>query len=149
MLDLFGLQQGEEDVIKRYYFYAKGLPRSAANIRVDSNGNIDQFNISDALQDVISSSESQTIEPVAMQAFPSPLRVGDALSVQMPFEVLNGTFELIDAYGRQVAAWPVDAAQGQVVQYTLPANVQAGMYAYRLVDRNTQLRGIGKLNVIR
>ncbi len=149
MLDLFGLQQGRTENITRYFFYAKGLPRSAANIRLDQNGNIILFTIPDDLQDVISSSKAQAAEPVAIQAFPSPIRTGELLSVHLPFDVFNGAFELFDAYGRQAAAWPVDAAQGQMLQYALPGHVPAGLYVFRIIDENKQVRGIGKLNVVK
>ncbi|MCB0579171.1 MAG: hypothetical protein KDD10_07665 [Phaeodactylibacter sp.] len=149
MLDLFGLQQGRTENITRYFFYAKGLPRSAANIRLDQDGNIILFTIPDDLQDVISSGKAQAVEPVAIQAFPSPVRAGELLSVRLPFDVFNGAFELFDAYGRQAAAWPVDAVQGQMLQHALPGHMPAGLYVLRIRAENKQVRGIGKLNVVK
>ncbi|MCR9050721.1 MAG: T9SS type A sorting domain-containing protein [Phaeodactylibacter xiamenensis] len=149
MLDAFGLTQGESQVTTRYFIYAKGLPRTAANIGVDANGEITSFTISDDITQLISSTSEPTAEPLQAKAFPNPIVAGEALSVELPTTIQNGALELVDALGRQVAIWPVSGLQGQIVSCNLPAHLQAGLYVYRIMENNQEVRGIGKLNVIR
>lgn len=149
MLDAFGLTQGESQVTTRYFIYAKGLPRTAANIGVDANGEITSFTISDDITQLISSTSQPTAEPLQAKAFPNPIVAGEALSVELPATIQNGTLQLLDAFGRQAATWPVSGLQGQIVPCNLPAHLQAGLYVYRIMENNQEVRGIGKLNVIR
>ncbi|WP_421947639.1 T9SS type A sorting domain-containing protein [Phaeodactylibacter xiamenensis] len=149
MLDAFGLTQGESQITTRYFIYAKGLPRTAANIGVDANGEITSFTISDDITQLISSTSEPTAEPLQAKAFPNPIVAGEALSVELPTTIQNGALELVDALGRQVAIWPVSGLQGQIVSCNLPAHLQAGLYVYRIMENNQEVRGIGKLNVIR
>ena len=149
MLDAFGLEQGETQITTRYLIYAKGLPRTAANIEVNSEGEVVFFTISDDIVQFINSTSNAAAAPATTKAFPNPATAGALLSVEMPAAVDNGVLELIDAHGRQAAVWPVNGLKGQIVQYTLPAHLQAGMYMYRIIENNQQVRGIGKLNIIR
>ncbi|HKK78305.1 MAG TPA: T9SS type A sorting domain-containing protein [Phaeodactylibacter sp.] len=149
MLDAFGLEQGETQITTRYLIYAKGLPRTAANIEVNSEGEVVFFTISDDIVQFINSTSNAAAAPATTKAFPNPATAGALLSVEMPAAVDNGVLELIDAHGRQAAVWPVNGLKGQIVQYTLPAHLQTGMYMYRIIENNQQVRGIGKLNIIR
>ena len=149
MLDAFGLTQWESQITTRYFIYAKGLPRTAANIGVDANGEITSFTISDDITQLISSTSQSTAEPLQAKAFPNPIVAGEALSVELPATIQNGALELLDALGRQVAIWPVSGLQGQIVPCNLPVHLQAGLYVYRIMENNQEVRGIGKLNVIR
>ena len=148
MLDAFGLEQGETEITTRYFIYAKGLPRSAANILVDSNGEVISFNVSDDIKQFVSSTSQAVAKPVAVKAFPNPVVAGAPLSVEMPATINNGVLELVDALGRQVAVWPVSGLQGQIVDYNLPNHLQAGLYMYRIIENNQEVRGIGKLHVV-
>lgn len=149
MLDAFGLEQGEIQFNTRYFVYAKGLPRSAANIAVNGNGEITSFTISDDITQLISSTSKAGAEPTQAKAFPNPIVAGGALSVELPATIQNGTLQLLDAFGRQVAVWPVNGLQGQIVPCNLPAHLQAGLYVYRIIENNQEVRGIGKLNIVR
>jgi hypothetical protein len=147
MLDAFGLQQGESRITTQYLVYAKGLPRSAANIGVNENGEIISFTISDDITQFISST-SPAAEPVEAKAFPNPAVAGSTVSVELPSTIQNGAFELLDALGRQVAIWPVNGVQGQILEQSLPGHLQAGLYVYRILENNKEVRGIGKLHVV-
>lgn len=136
MFDGFGLTQGESQVTTRYFIYAKGLPRTAANIGVDANGEITSFTISDDITQLISSTSQPTAEPLQAKAFPNPIVAGEALSVELPATIQNGALELLDALGRQVAIWPVSGLQGQIVPCNLPAHLQARLYVYRIMENN-------------
>jgi len=149
MLDLFGLQQGEEQNVTRYFFYAKGLPRSAANIRVNGQGNIDQFTISDELKNLVTSTSEAATALAPVKAFPNPIMAGDILSIHSPVEVARGNFELINTFGQLVASWPVNAVQNETLRFALPMSMQSGTYLYRITDDNKEVRGTGKLNVVR
>jgi hypothetical protein len=147
MLDAFGLQQGESRITTQYLVYAKGLPRSAANIGANENGEIISFTISDDITQFISST-SPAAEPVEAKAFPNPAVAGSTVSVELPSTIQNGAFELLDALGRQVAIWPVNGVQGQILEQSLPGHLQAGLYVYRILENNKEVRGIGKLHVV-
>jgi hypothetical protein len=148
MLELFNLIQGEKIQSTRYFFYAKGLPRSAANIRVESNGEITLFTIPDDLKNLISSSSDLTYTE-QVRVFPNPAAGGSVLTVEVPSKIHDGTFELLDTYGRSLATYSIDAVQGQHIQCTLPVSLPAGIYAYRIRDHASKIRGTGKLNIVR
>ncbi len=133
----------------RYLIYAKGLPRTAANIEVNSEGEVVFFTISDDIVQFINSTSNAAAAPAVTKAFPNPAAAGALLSVEMPAAVDNGVLELIDAHGRQAAVWPVNGLKGQIVQYTLPVHLQTGIYMYCIIENNQQVRGIGKLNIVR
>ncbi|MEQ8703203.1 MAG: T9SS type A sorting domain-containing protein [Phaeodactylibacter sp.] len=148
MLDLFGLQQSETSTFTRYSFYVKGLPAAAAEIVLDEEGNVSFFVIPDDIQDIISSTAEKAVESDAFRAFPNPLQAGQQLSVHVPVEVANGTIELLDAFGRPVASWSMNATQNETLRFALPKTLHSGMYFYRITDENKQVRGSGKLQVI-
>jgi hypothetical protein len=116
---------------------------------VDSNGEVISFNVSDDIKQFVSSTSQAVAKPVAVRTFPNPVVAGALLSVEMPATINNGMLELVDALGRQVAVWPVSGLQGQIVPLSLPADLQAGLYLYRVIENNQEVRGIGKLNVVR
>jgi hypothetical protein len=149
MLDLFGIEQGETLNRTTYSFYTKGLPAPAADIFLDEDGNIDFFVIPDDIQDLVSSTATESVAPDAFRVFPNPLQAGAQLSVHASVEVLNGNMELLDAFGRQVAIWPLSAAQNETLRFTLPGMLHSGLYLYRITDKNKQVRSTGKLQVIR
>jgi hypothetical protein len=149
MLDAFGLEQSDTQVTTRYFIYAKGLPRTAANIELNSSGEVISFTISDDIVQLINSTSEAAAEPVRAKAFPNPAAAGTSLSVELPVAIDNGTLALVDIQGRQVAAWPMRGLQGQIMQYNLPGNLQAGLYTYQIRDEKSRIRGIGKLNIVR
>lgn len=148
LLDLFGLEQDEVIQSTHYFFFAKGLPRSAANIRLNSQGEITSFTIADDIAELVSST-STAAAPAPVRVFPNPAGAGATLSIQIPARLENGAFTLWDAFGRQVDSRRMDGLQDQMIRYALPANLQAGVYVYRITDENGKIEGIGKLNVTR
>ncbi|MEQ8703202.1 MAG: T9SS type A sorting domain-containing protein [Phaeodactylibacter sp.] len=149
MLDLFGLQQGEVQNLTRYFFYAKGLPRSAANIRVNAQGDIDFFTISEEIKNLITSSSEAEAVTFSTKVFPNPVRAGEMLSVEIPEGLQKGSIELLDMSGRVVFSTQIGAGQSTAAVLSLPVQLPGGSYIYRISDTNKEVRGIGKLQIIR
>ena len=149
MLDLFGLEQGEVQNLTRYFFYAKGLPRSAANIRVNTQGDIDVFTISEDIKNLITSSSEAEAATFNMRVFPNPVRAGEMLSVEIPEGLQRGSIELLDMSGRVVFSTQIGAGQSTAAVLSLPVQLPGGSYIYRISGTDKEVRGIGKLNIVR
>lgn len=144
MLDLFGLAQGENRTSTRYFFYAKGLPRTAVNINVNGNGDIDFFTISDAITDVVSSTSKATTELVPVMVFPNPA----SGSFQLAFDKTDAqdwTVELYNALGQAVHRQVIAGGSGTTYAELRLPKLSAGQHHYVLRSREGKIMASGSV----
>lgn len=144
MLDALGLEQGESQDFTRYFFYAKGLPRSAANIRVNGNGEIDLFTIPDEIKNIVSSTSKVAAEPVQVTAFPNPASGSFQLAFDKP-DAQDWTVELHNALGQMVHRQVIAGGAGATHADVLLPNLPAGLHHYVLRSRTGMVMASGSV----
>jgi hypothetical protein len=144
MLDLFGLQQGEIRTSTRYFFYAKGLPRTAANIQVNGNGDIDFFTISDEIKNLASSTPKVAAEPLQIKAFPNPASSSFQLAFDKP-DAQDWIVELHNSLGQVVHQQAIAGGAGPTHETVLLPKLSAGIYHYVLRGRTGMVMAAGRM----
>jgi hypothetical protein len=144
MLDLFGLEQGESQTSTRYMFYAKGLPRTAANILVNEQGAITSFTISNEITNVINSISTASAEPVRVKAFPNPASGSFQLAFDKP-DAQDWTLELYNPFGQAVHRQVVAGGAGPVQETVLLPQLPTGVYHYVLRSHTGVVTASGHL----
>lgn len=144
MLDLFGLEQGESQTSTRYLFYAKGLPRTAANILVNEQGVITSFTISNEITNVINSTSKAAPKPVQVKAFPNPASSSFQLAFDKP-DAQDWSVELYNSFGQTVHRQVMAGGAGPVQESVLLPQISAGMYHYVLRSHTGAVTASGHL----
>lgn len=145
MLNLLNIEQGEVQAFTRYYFFAKGLPRSAASIRFDQEGNIVLFNISDEVKNLVSSTADIQSEMVPVKAFPNPNQGRFQLRFDKP-DAQSWTLDVYNFLGQSVHRQVIADQSGSIHTTVQTASLPAGQYRYIL--RNTAGRLMAAGNVV-
>lgn len=144
MLDLFGLEQGESETSTRYFFYTKGLPRTAANILVNENGVVESFTISNEVGNVVNSTSSVAVEPIWVKVFPNPASGSFHLAFDKP-DALDWTVELHNSFGQTVHRQAVPGGIGANQVTVTPPQLSAGLYHYVLRNHTGAVTASGGL----
>lgn len=144
MLDLFGLEQGESETTTRYFFYAKGLPRTAANILVNEHGVVESFTISNEVGNVVNSTSSVAVEPIRVKAFPNPASGSFHLAFDKP-DAQDWTVELHNSFGQTVHRQAVPGGIGANQVSVSPPQLSAGLYHYVLRNHKGAVAASGGL----
>jgi hypothetical protein len=144
MLNLFGLEQGESRTSTRYFFYTKGLPRTAANINLNGNGEIDFFTISDDIKNLVSSTSKVAAEPVPVRVFPNPASGSFQLAFDKP-DAQDWTVELHNSLGQVVHRQAIAGGAGAIHETVLLPKCSAGLYHYVLRSRAGGIMATGSV----
>lgn len=145
MLDALGLQQGESQSFTRYFFYTQGLGRSAANIRVNEDGQIDLFTIPDDLKNIVSSTSEVAAELIAAKVFPNPSSGSFQLAFDKP-DTQTWTLDMYNFLGQSVHRQQIADPSGSTYTTVQTTALPAGQYRYIL--RNAAGRMMAAGNVV-
>lgn len=146
MLNTLGLVQGNTDITTEYIFYAKGLNRSALNMRA-VNGQFTSITMADEIRNIVSSTKQVANTLMDVKVFPNPTS-GD---FQIAFEKSDAhtwVLEIYNSFGQMIFHQNLEGASGKTLAgFSLPASTPAGLDHFVLRNADGIVVANGGLSV--
>jgi len=139
LLDAFNFTQGRTTVLRAYTFEMIGLGRQALTITFDEMG-IAEDAVFRPRAAAVATGSNDIVQNISI--YPSTLRPGDILNVQLPSQDVIASLQLVNLQGVSISLQNIGPGK-----YLVPQHLAPGMYVYEAKNQEATRMASGKLLV--
>ena len=144
LLGAFGLTQGGQSQLNRYFFYAEGFEKPLMAINMSEDWQTVERSFYAVNDILISGIKSPTLIP-QVDVFPNPTTASSLVHFGLEDEMNKPLLMVYNVLGEQIHREVLEGGQGRRLQWKTPVDMQNGAYFFTLTDQENNAVYSGRL----